>query len=201
MEARGFNREHRSGATLTAAVDPGGPVTSRDVVIDRRARTVMLRQPLVLDLGAVAKGLAVDLAARELSGLRDFAIDAGGDLYLSGLNDAGAPWAIGIQDPDRAGEIIEVRHLTDIAICTSGGYERTTSATGEHHLLDPRTGCSPRTLASATVLASSAMVADALATAAFVLGPSDGLRFLETQQVEGLLIGSDGARHRTRSRS
>ena len=61
--------------------------------LDPDRRTITLRRPLTLDLGAVAKGLAVDMAARELEPFRDFAIDAGGDLYLGGSNPQGEPWS------------------------------------------------------------------------------------------------------------
>ena len=62
------------------------------------------------------------------------------------------------------------------------------SADGGHHILDPRTGVSAMALASASVVAPTAMVADALATAAFVLGPVDGLALLERHGVDGLLV-------------
>ena len=80
MEQRGFNRNYRTGVAIesTAALPPD--ISYRDVRIDSRHQTVMLARPLTLDLGAVAKGLAVDAAARELAEFRDFAIDAGGDL-------------------------------------------------------------------------------------------------------------------------
>ena len=81
MAARGFNREHRTGKIVAAATGDDD-VSYRDVVLDAHERTILLRRPLTLDLGAVAKGLAVDTAARELEPFKDFAIDAGGDLYL-----------------------------------------------------------------------------------------------------------------------
>ena len=89
METRGFNREHRTGAIVRSAVQDDEGVSYRDVQLDPERRTIRLRRPLTLDLGAVAKGLAVDTAARELTPFRDFAIDAGGDLYLGGLDSAG----------------------------------------------------------------------------------------------------------------
>ena len=64
-------------------------VTYRDVVMDAEARTITLLRPLTLDLGAVAKGLAVDIATRELQPFGDFAVDAGGDIYLGGSNPQG----------------------------------------------------------------------------------------------------------------
>ncbi|HEV8408808.1 MAG TPA: FAD:protein FMN transferase, partial [Sphingomicrobium sp.] len=86
MAARGFNREHRTGEIVRTAIAPDDDVSYRDVQLDPDRRTILLRRPLTLDLGAVAKGLAVDAAARELESFKDFAIDAGGDLYLGGLN-------------------------------------------------------------------------------------------------------------------
>ena len=93
LEARGFNEEYRSGAAVHSGVAPDASVSYRDVVLDAEQRTITLRRPLLLDLGGVAKGLAVDLASRELAPLEHFAIDAGGDLFLSGHNAADEPWA------------------------------------------------------------------------------------------------------------
>jgi uncharacterized protein with FMN-binding domain len=86
MAARGFNREHRTGREVTASVPPIGDISYRDVRVDPDRRTITLLRPLVLDLGAVAKGLAIDMAALELRPFGDFSIDAGGDLFVGGLN-------------------------------------------------------------------------------------------------------------------
>ena len=194
MQALGFNREHRSGAVLVSEPSPGA--TYRDVELNVERRTVTLHRPLTLDLGAVAKGLAIDLAARELQPFRDFGIDAGGDVYLGGCNVKNEPWSVGIRHPRRAGELIAQVQASDRAVCTSGDYERTTPE-GGHHILDPRTGASACGLASATVIAPGAMLADALATAAFVLGPEAGLALLERCGAEGLLITPDLERYQT----
>jgi hypothetical protein len=77
------------------------------VTLDPEQKTITLIRPLLLDLGAVAKGLAIDLAARELADFRNYAIDAGGDLFMAGHNAAGQPWSVGIRHPRRDGEIIE----------------------------------------------------------------------------------------------
>jgi thiamine biosynthesis lipoprotein len=179
-------------------VEPPPGVSFRDVTIDEAARTVTLQRPLLLDLGAVAKGLAVDLAARELATLVDFAIDAGGDLYLGGKNSDREPWSIGIRHPRQPGECIAAVRVSDRAICTSGDYERQSPAgltspalrtlDWAHHILDPRTGVSPADVVSVTVIAASAMLADALATTAFVLGPDEGRTWLERMGVEGLFV-------------
>ena len=199
MEARGFNRDYRSGETITSGIDAGAPVTYRDVELDPARRTIRLRQPLVLDLGAVVKGLAIDSAVRELAPFGNFAIDAGGDLYMAGRDATGEPWTVGIRHPRRDREVIETLRVSDAAVCTSGDYERQgTTAEAGHHILDPRNGTSAGVVVSATVVAPTAMVADALATAAFVLGPDEGIRLLERHGVNGVLISPDLTRIVTR---
>ena len=189
MEARGFNREHRTGQTIRSPFPHDDGVTYRDVHVDLDRRTITLGRPLTLDLGAVAKGLAVDAAARELRPYRDFAIDAGGDLYLGGHNPDGVPWSIGIRHPRLDGQVIDSLRVSDKAVCTSGDYERPAPGDmNEHHVLDPRSGASPDAVASVTVVAPSAMLADALGTAAFVLGPAEGIRLFERHGVEGLIV-------------
>jgi thiamine biosynthesis lipoprotein len=197
MEARGFTQHYQSGAESGsgATVEPG--VTYRDVVIDPEHRTVTLVRPLVLDLGGVAKGLAVDLAASALREYRNFVVDAGGDLFLGGLNAQDEPWRVGIRHPRREGQTIAMLRVSDRAVCTSGDYERRSGSDGDSHLMDARTSEPARAAISATVLAPTALVADAFATAAFVLGPADGIRFLADHDVEGLIVDASLGEHVT----
>lgn len=176
---------------VTVAAETGGafdPVISGDntsyldLEVNSAKQSITLRRPLQLDLGAVAKGLAVDAAARELAPHVNFAIDAGGDLYMGGCNPEGQAWKVGIRHPRSEGELIASRRLSNQAICTSGDYER------GRHILDPRTGVAAGGVASASVVAPSAMLADALATAAFVLGPADGISLLERLGLAGLIV-------------
>ena len=197
MAARGFDREHRTGRVIRRAEPGPGRASYRDVELDSTTLSVTVHRSLVLDLGAVAKGLALDLAARELRAFEGFAIDAGGDLYLGGLNAAGRPWSVGIRDPDEPDLLLDSVCVSDMAVCTSGGYERQTADGTGHHLLDSRTGRSAAGVASVTTVAPTAMVADAMATAAFALGPVAGLEFLTAQQVEGLIVAAGRQRHAT----
>ena len=201
MEARGFHREYRSGDVVRSGIDAPDDVSYRDVEIDAVARTVTLHRPLLLDLGAVAKGLAVDMAARELAPFEDFAVNAGGDLFLGGHNAEDEPWSVGIRHPRNPSELLETVQISDSAVCTSGDYERHVAtedrSVDEHHILDPSSGGSATEAASVTVIADSAMVADALATAAFVLGPVQGIALLERHGAEGLLITGSLGRFRT----
>src|ERR1019366_3064534 len=166
---------------------------------DPDRKTITLKRPLILDLGAVAKGLAIDMAARELRPFENYAVDAGGDLYLGGSGPNGGPWSIGIRHPRLDRQLIDFLRVSNAAVCTSGDYERRGSGEYDgHHILDPRMGVSASDVASVTVVAPTAMAADALATAAFVLGPSEGIRLLEHQGVDGLIVSRTLERHSTR---
>jgi thiamine biosynthesis lipoprotein len=206
MEMRGFNRDYRSGRAVHTAPDASGSATYRDVRLDPRRKTITLLRPLLLDLGAVAKGLAIDMAAHELRPFENFAINAGGDIYVSGHNPHGQPWSVGIRHPRVPDALVDSLRVSDCAVCTSGDYERrcpaeTEAEAGGHHILDPRAdgaGCSAHAAASVTVVAPSAMLADALATAAFVLGPAEGVALLERLGVDGFIITPALERHATR---
>lgn len=197
MAELGFNRHHITGESVPAHAAPAA--SWRDIELDPERRTIFLRRPLTLDLASVVKGLAIDLAARELAPFHDFAIDAGGDLYLSGANEEAQAWCVGISHPRRDGELIASFRVTDCAVCTSGDYER--QSAGGHHILDPATGASAQAAASVTVIAPAAIAADALATAAFVMGPEIAIPFLERMGVEGLIFTPELQRFHTRGLS
>ena len=192
-----------SGAAEPAGPDepfaPSAPAdpTWRDLVLDRAARTITLRRPLLLDLGAVAKGMAIDLAARELAAaFRDFLVEAGGDVYAGGRGPAGRPWRVAVRHPRAHDAYSAVLAVSDAAVCSSGDYARP-AADGGHHILDPRTARSAGAATACTVLAPSAMLADALATAAFVLGPRAGIDWLAREGAEGLILAADLQPHAT----
>ena len=118
------------------------------------------------DPTGLVKGWATEEAALllEQAGATDFAINAGGDIVARGEPERGRAWRVGIRHPrieDRLAAVLEVR---DLAVATSGAYER-----GEH-IVDPRTGRPAVGLLSATVTGPSPTYADAYATIAFVLG-------------------------------
>ncbi|ALC18260.1 thiamine biosynthesis lipoprotein ApbE [Desulfuromonas soudanensis] len=166
----------------------------------RDGQTIVKRSPdLAVDLGGIAKGYAVDRAAAVLrrAGVKSAAINAGGDIRLLGDRN-GRPWRIGIQHPREDGRLLATLSLGPTAVVTSGDYERYFEVGGVryHHLFDPATGYPSRRCQSVTVVAESAALADALATAAFVLGPEGGLRLLEKfPGAEVILVAADGSRH------
>jgi thiamine biosynthesis lipoprotein len=191
----GFDTSYKTGRQVQTADDTTA-ATFRDIVLDPASNSVTLERPLVIDLGALAKGFAMDLAARELADFGGFCIDAGGDILVSGKNGAGEPWTIGIQHPRHVDEVIEVLRIESGAVCTSGDYERR-SEDGASHIIDGRAPASPSAVISATVIAPTAMAADGLSTAAFILGPRRGLELLRRAGVEGMLVTYDMRRHQT----
>lgn len=194
MVLAGFDTYYVTQRRSTTEVPDEG-ATWRDIAVDDDAGTVTLHRPMHLDLGAVAKGLAIDLAAKELAPAGDFAIDAGGDLWFGGHNQDGAPWHVGVRHPQASNEVIEALHVSDAAVCTSGSYEKFAGDT--HHLLNAQDGKPVRGTASVTVVAPTAMVADGLATAAFLLDPSAGLDLLQRHGIQGMILTPGLERHAT----
>ncbi len=149
-----------------------------------------------LDLGGLAKGYAIDVAARALvgAGVHNFIVNAGGDMFVSGRRLNGERWRIGVKHPRRPGELMYTLFLTDRAVVTSGDYERFFEYNGKryHHVLDPTTGYPAEACQSVTVVAQEATVADALATAVFVMGPKRGLELVDLlTEVEALIVDAD----------
>lgn len=172
-------------------------VDYRRIQLDPEARTVFLPDTgMLIGLGAIAKGYALDVAAGELRavGIDDFLIVAGGQVYAAGDRD-GRPWRIGVRDP-RAGpaDLIATIELRDGSASTSGDYEQFFILDGQrhHHILDPRTGWPSSAARSATVIASSAALADALSTALMVLGPDRGAAVVERYGVWAAVIDPEG---------
>ncbi len=152
---------------------------------------------LSLDLGGIAQGAVADLmgAWLEQRGFRRYLIEVSGDILIAGQKADNQPWTVAIRHPRRGEEFVGLVKLgtpgSKLAIVTSGDYERFFEQGGRryHHILDPATGYPAMGLISVTIIAPTGTEADALSTAAFVLGPERGLQLLESRRgVEGLLI-------------
>ncbi len=190
MEKFGFNRRYLTGEIGNNPSDDSA--TYQDIELDKHNRTMRLRKPMVIDLGAVAKGFAIDLAARELSRFERFIVNAGGDLFAGGADGRNNVWNIGIRHPERRDDIIQTVDISNEAICTSGSYERISAAAdGVHHIVNPRTKRSPNAWVSCSVVAPYAMLADAFSTAAFLLAQEEALSLLERAELRGVFIMPD----------
>ncbi|MGE3578754.1 MAG: FAD:protein FMN transferase [Vicinamibacterales bacterium] len=172
-------------------------VNYRALVVDDAGGTAFLQKAgMKVHLGGIGKGYAVDRAAGILRshGLRDFMIQAGGDLYVGGFKD-GRPWKIGLRDPrGPIDAVFATLQLTDGTSSTSGDYERFFIRDGRryHHILDLSTGEPARRSRSVTLVTNKAVIADALAKGVFILGPVRGLALVERlPDVEAVIVGAD----------
>ncbi|MGC9453994.1 MAG: FAD:protein FMN transferase [Phycisphaerae bacterium] len=159
------------------------------------------RDSAEVDLGAIAKGYAVDRAIEAMRSLGSTGglVNVGGDMRFFGPRPGGDEWTIGLQDPFNPGssEPMMRLRLPAAAVCTSGNYRRYSEVDGRRysHIIDPRTGQPADTAPSVTVVAGDALAADAWATALSVLGPS-GLGLVEGQEsVEALVVVGDENEH------
>jgi len=199
MEMNGFTRNYLTKKNMSSNITLTQPVSYLDISLHEEQQTVLLHKPLILDLGAVAKGLAIDLARKELAHYEGYMIDAGGDIFVGGRNERDELWLVGVSHPLLKNETICTLKLTDSAICTSGSYERVSPLSeAQHHLIHPQTGKSANELLSCTVIAPFAMMADAFSTAAFILGQERGLAQLENLELDGLSITSSLNMYMTR---
>lgn len=154
------------------------------------------RAGMRVGLGGIAKGWALDAAARRLRALGhgDFLLQAGGDLYAAGRR-GGAPWTVGVRDPRRGRlDAMAAVPVSDRAFSTSGDYEQGFEAGDRryHHLIDPRT-CEPALATRAvSVLARSAVDAEILGKALFVAGGREAIAMAARHGVEAMLMTASG---------
>jgi thiamine biosynthesis lipoprotein len=142
-----------------------------------------------IDPSGLVKGWAVERAGEilEHAGARRFHVNAGGDVLVRGTRDGGARWRVGIQHPWERNRLAAVVAACDLAVATSGRYER-----GDH-VLDPRTGRPVTGLASVTVVGPDLALADGYATALMVMGRS-GLQWITSRDGYDAMVITDDAR-------
>lgn len=147
------------------------------------------------DLCALAKGFAVDQAARvvEALGITDFLVEAAGEIFARGNQPNGTPWSVGLELPVPSEEILVFDEivLDGFAVATSGGYRNRHKVDGVDvcHTIDPQSGAPLESaLLSVTVLHPECMHADALATVLYVLGPEKGPEFAADRNVAALFL-------------
>ena len=197
IAALGYDRTFSSvdpddAATPARPPRPGG--AWRRVVVDRERSRVTLPAGTALDLGGIAKGMAVNAALVDLrrAGVPTALVSAGGDLAVIGLPPGRTGWRVAVTLP--GGEVPVT--LTRGALATSGLARRAWRRAGahHHHLIDPATGASAgRGVWSASAVAGSCEQAEVAATAAFVLGPGAGARMLTAHGLAGLIATPTGA--------
>jgi len=175
-----------------------GLVNWRDVVLDSAAGTLFVKRAgMRLDAGGLLKGYAADEVVSILSarGVKNAIVDLGGDIFAKGSRSDGAPWQIGIQNPDEdEGVTLGVVAAVDKSVVTSGVYEHYFVQNGKRysHIMDTRTGGPvDNGLTSVTVIADKSIDADGIALSIFCLGTVDGLALAAKLGVDTVIVTSD----------
>ena len=176
----------------------------RKIRLDEDARTVFLEdEGMAIGTGGIGKGYALDRAGQILreAGIESYMLFGGGQVQVHGMR-GDRPWRVGIQHPRNESTYFAFFESDGGSISTSGDYERVfVDSRGErwHHILDPRTGLPVKRTISVTLLAPDGLYADALSTAAFVLGPRRALEMFERidYRVEAVMIDARCRMHAT----
>jgi len=199
VELWGFGYNQTPRLPRASKITRALPLVNRDlIVLDEKEQTVYLKhEGMRLDLGGVAKGYAVDRAWETLKASSVWgALINGGEssIRVLGTRPNFKPWRIGLAHP-RKQEWIGIVHLPDgKAVGTSADTQRFFEEEGRRysHLINPYTGYPPADLHSATVIMDSALEADIYSTAVFVAEGRDRVKLLDTWQVEGIVMDTQG---------
>lgn len=188
--------------TMTALPDPVAArkmvklINHKNVILNKKDRTVFLKEKgMVIGFGGIGKGYAADRAKMVMTdaGARSGIVNAAGDLCVWGLQPDGKPWTVGIADPDRMPLPFASLQLKDVAVATSGNYEKYVVIDGVRysHTIDPKTGYPVHGIRSVTIICPSAEIADAMATPVMVMGIKAGLGLIDQMKGIGCLIVDD----------
>ena len=195
MRAWGFLGGTRHVPTQGAVDSAYRNVGARRVHYDRAARSIRFdREGVKIDLGGIAKGYAVDLAARALAaaGVTDGLVNLSGNMFTLGSPAGADHWRIGIRDPrDRIQYFARIDLGAGEGISTSGKYEQFVAQDGRTygHIMDPRVGHPAEGLISVTVVSNSAFTCDTWDTPLFVMGSMAGRKkALERRDFQAVLV-------------
>ena len=171
------------------------------VIINEQEKTVFLSEPkMTLDVGAIAKGYAVERVAQHLisKGITGYVLNVGGNVRAIGSSN-GEPWQVGVENPDTDSEqsYIEKLSLENMSLVTSGNYQRFYMVNGKsyHHIIDPETLMPCNKYMSVSVITEDSGCADALSTTLFLEDFENGLKLIENlENTEAMWVLPDGTK-------
>ncbi|PWK79097.1 thiamine biosynthesis lipoprotein [Mucilaginibacter oryzae] len=174
-------------------------INYKNVLLDTESLTVMLKEKgMRIGFGGIGKGYAADRAKAVLqqNGVNSGIVNAAGDLTTWGTQPNGKPWTIAIADPDRQLTPFSTLNISNMAIATSGNYEKYAVINGKKysHTIDPKTGLPVSGIKSVSIICPSAEFADAMATPVTVMGVRVGLDLVNQLQQLACVIIDDNNR-------
>ncbi len=172
-------------------------INYRNIEINVSDSTVFLREKgMRIGFGGIGKGYAAERAKYILKNesMEAGIVNASGDLTTWGLQPDGTAWTIGIVHPNFADTIFSYMNVTDMAVATSGNYEKFIMIGGKKysHTINPRTGLPVTGIKSVTIISPNAEIADAMATPVTIMGIEAGLAMInQIKQIEAIIIDDD----------
>lgn len=180
-------------------------INYRNIILDHHEQTVFLKEKgMRIGFGGIGKGYAAEMAKNVMkkNGVTSGIVNASGDLTAWGNQPNGSPWTIGIAHPDAAHMPFSYMNITDMAVATSGNYEKYVVIDKKKysHTINPRTGLPVRGIKSVTIIAPNAELCDALATPVTIMGINAGLHLInQLKQVECIIIDDDNKLYMSRN--
>lgn len=181
--------------TMTALPDAGTAkqmvrlINYKNIVVDEAMSSVFLREKgMRIGFGGIGKGYAAEMAKTVLqkNGVESGIVNASGDLTTWGMQTNGKPWTVGIAHPDIASLPFSYLNISDMAIATSGNYEKYVWIDGKKysHTINPKTGMPVTGIKSVTIVCPNAELADAMTTPVTIMGIEAGLHLVN--QLRGM---------------
>ncbi|WP_278353014.1 FAD:protein FMN transferase [Chryseobacterium gleum] len=172
-------------------------VNYENILLNPEDQTVFLKEKgMRIGFGGIGKGYAAEMAKRLLQkrGVQSGIVNASGDLTTWGMQSNGKPWTVGIADPDHVKQPFSYMNITDMAVATSGNYEKFVMINGKKysHTINPKTGMPVSEVKSVTIFCPNAEIADAMATPVGIMGIKAALDLVnQIHQLECIIIDDD----------
>lgn len=169
-------------------------VNYQNIILNRENQTVFLKEKgMRIGFGGIGKGYAAEMAKQVLQkrGVNSGIVNASGDLTTWGTQSNGKPWTVGIADPDNSRQPFSYMNITDMAVATSGNYEKFVVINGKRysHTINPKTGMPVSGVKSVTVFCPNAEIADAIATPVSIMGIDAALNMVnQINHLECIII-------------
>lgn len=194
-----FDTEMRSLPSPETAKAMVKLINFKNIVLDPDKRAVFLKEKgMRIGFGGIGKGYAAEMAKAVMikNGALSGVVNASGDLTTWGKQPGGSEWTIGIADPDSKDQPFSYMQISDMAIATSGNYEKFVMINGRKysHTINPKTGLPVTGIKSVTIISPNAELSDALATPVTVLGVKVGLDLINQMKQIACIIIDDNSK-------
>lgn len=171
-------------------------INYKNIIINKSNHTIFLKNKgMRIGFGGIGKGYAAEKAKTLLQqlGVQSGIVNAAGDLTTWGCQQNGKPWTIGLADPNNAQQPFSYLNISNLAIATSGNYEKFVTINGKKysHTINPKTGLPISGIKSVSIICPNAEIADALATPVTIMGVKVGLHMINQMKNIACIIIDD----------